>query len=265
MAVISVAAVQFCPKPAQVQDNLRCLSGWITQAADQGATLVVLPEVCDIGYEFDAIANLASTFPNESTAFFSDLSRKLHMTIVAGLAERRPDGIYNTAAVFGPNGQIAFQYDKSHLCPYQPLYEPDFFRAGTTIQTVDVAGVRLGVTICYDIRFPEIYRKLALDGAQIILHPSAFPLKRIDQLEVCARARAIENQVFVVTSNLCGRVDQGEYGGRSMGIGPAGEIRGQVSEQDEGVVVMRLDLAEIAAIRRELPVISMRREELYRG
>ncbi|PJA19720.1 MAG: carbon-nitrogen hydrolase, partial [Deltaproteobacteria bacterium CG_4_10_14_0_2_um_filter_43_8] len=100
-------------------------------------------------------------------------------------------------------------------------------------------------------------------GAQIVVHPAAFPRERIDQLEVCLRARAIENQFFAVMANNCGTIGGAEFGGRSMMVGPAGDIKAKASETEEAVITATLDLSEMDLLRKEKPVLSKKRPELY--
>lgn len=260
---MAVSSIQFSPSLGNIENNLDRISALVARAKKDGARLVVLPEVCDIGYHLDTISRLSEAFPNRSTRRLSSIAKDNDVIMVAGLAERRGDGLYNAAVVLSPEGKIVNKYYKTHLCPFPSLNEPEVFKAGSAIGVTEVEGIKLGITICYDIRFPEIYRKLALGGAQIIVHPAAFPRGRIDQLEVCLRARAIENQLFAVMANNCGTIGGAEFGGRSMIIGPAGDIKAKAPETEETVITAALDLSEMETLRKEKPVLSKRRPELY--
>lgn len=258
---MKLAAIQFSPKEGDVDNNLKRIERLVDKIA--GAQLIVLPEICDIGYDLNKIKLLAQPFPNQSTDKLSELSRLYDVIIVAGLAEKRDDGIYNTAVVFDRKGKMIAKYDKTHLCPIPPIYEPAVFKAGSKILVGNLPGVKLGLTICYDIRFPEVYRRLALDGAEIIVHPTAFPRMRIEQLEMCLRARAIENQLFLISANHCGFNGGIELGGRSMIVGPDGDIRAKASETKEEIITATIDLGDITRSRKERPVFTQRRPELY--
>lgn len=263
-----IAAIQLRPRAGDLAENLQRIRMHVDMAARNGAQWILLPEVCDIGYDLGRIPDLAQPFPNAGTEALSELAAKHHVVIIAGLAERRDDRIFNTAVAFDASGKVCAQYDKVHLCPIPPINEPAVFTAGDTIHAFDVAGpdgavVRIGLSICYDIRFPELYRKLADDGAQIIFHPTAFPASRIEQLEVCQRARAIENQFFVVSANGCGFVGDVTLGGRSMIVGPDGDVRTQASRTDEGAITAAIDLNDITVARDQRPVFTQRRPALY--
>lgn len=261
---IRISSVQFHPTVGDIDGNLKKIALMVNRAAKAGSKLVVLPEICDIGYELKAIAGHARTFPNESTETLSDIARSNNVAIVAGLAEKKSEGLFNASVVFDATGKIVAKYYKTHLCPIPPLNEPTVFKYGPFISDVtDVAGLKLGLTICYDIRFPEVYRKLAVAGAQVIANPSAFPRMRVEQLEICVRARAIENQIFMVSSNFCGTVGGLELGGRSMVVDPNGGILAKANETDEEIVTADVDLDEIERSRKERPVFTQRRTELY--
>lgn len=263
-----IAAIQLRPRAGDVAENLQRIGMHVDMAARNGAQWILLPEVCDIGYDLGKIPELAQTIPSTSTEALSELAKARNVVIIAGLAEKRGDNIFNTAVVFDATGKMCARYDKVHLCPIPPINEPAIFTAGDAIRAFDVTGpdgavVRVGLSICYDIRFPELYRKLADDGAQIIFHPTAFPASRIEQLEVCQRARAIENQLFVVSANCCGFVGDIALGGRSMIVGPDGDVRTQASKTDEGTITAAIDLNDIAVAREQRPVFNQRRPEAY--
>lgn len=260
---ITISSVQFCPLAGDTDENLGKIAGYVSRAKKEGARLVVLPEVSDIGYHLETIKRMAEPFPNRSTKRLSAIAKENGVVLVAGLAERRGEVIFNTAVVFDSDGKIVHRYDKTHLCPFPSLNEPAVFAAGSSIGTADVEGIRMGVSICYDCRFPELYRKLALQGAQIVAHPSAFPGSRIDQLEVCLRARAVEDQFFIASANFCGKIFDAKFGGRSMIIGPGGELLAKAGDTDEGVITAALDLGDMERLRNERPVLSRRRPELY--
>lgn len=260
---ITVAAIQFHPIEGDRAENLRRLEPFIAQAVAKGARLILLPETFDFGYDLDIIKRLSESFPNHSTATLSAMARQYNIAIIAGLPERRGKDLFNTALVFDTQGKVVAQYDKTHLCPIPPIDESACFTAGGSLVVTDILGIRLGITICYDIRFPEVYRKLALGGAQLIVHPTAFPLSRIEQFEILLRARAIENQLFILSANQCGKGSTLEFGGHSMMVGPSGEVLARAGDNEEMVILAAIDLDEIEQIRREKPVITKRRPELY--
>lgn len=260
---LTLAAIQFHPTEAGREENLQCIEKLVEAAAAKKAKLILLPETCDLGYDLQQIQSLAEPFPNRTTTTLSEIARRYRVVLVAGLVERRMRKIYNTAVVIDPSGEIVAQYDKSHLCPIPPLDESSIFEPGNRLVVTDVLGIKIGITICYDVRFPEIYRKLALGGVQLIVHPTAFPRSRIEQFEVCLRARAIENQIFAMSANQCGNGGACEFGGHSLIVGPSGEVLAQASDTDEAVITATAEFDEIEQVRREKPVFTQRRPELY--
>lgn len=260
---VIVSAIQFNPSE-NLEKNLELIDGYIRIAAKSGSKLIVLPEICEFGYNIAAIEKHATQFPNVATKKISGLAKEYGAIIVAGLAEKRLDKLFNTAVVFGPDGGIRAKYDKTHLCKVPPFNEPSLFSHGQSFFVTDVIGIKIGIAICFDSRFPEVFRKLALMGAQIIVHPAAFPRMRIDQLELCVRTRALENQLFMITANFCGLAGSLEYGGRSMIIDPIGDIRAKAKDLEPEIITSDIDLDDVERFRKEQPIFSQRRPEIYK-
>lgn len=260
---LTIAAIQFNPQSGKIQHNLKEIERLVENAVKAGTELIVLPEICDIGYDLRFIKKLAEAFPNSSSKRISGLASKFKVIIIAGLAEKRVGKIFNTAVAFDNNGNISAKYRKVHLCTIPPINELSVFTAGEDISVSEIAGVKIGFSICYDIRFPELYRKLAVGGAQIVVMPTAFPKSRIEQLEICMRARAIENQFFIVSANHCGKSGDIELGGRSMIVGPEGQILAVADVDTEEVITAQIELDDISKVRKEKPVFTGRRPEVY--
>lgn len=263
MMKITVSAIQFAPILGDVEKNLATIESLVAKAAKAGSMLVVTPEICDTGYDLSNIDETARPIPNETTDFFGALAIRHKLVIVAGLAERKGNDLLNSAVIFGDDGRIVDTYHKSHLCPVPPFDEPKTFAYGNRLFVTRAAGARIAPLICYDCRFPEAYRKLAVAGAEVIVQPSAFPRSRIEQLEICLRARTIENQFFVVAANFHGKPGKVELGGRSMIIGPDGNILAKASETKDEAITFEVDLDDIEMSRRERPVFTERRPEIY--
>jgi predicted amidohydrolase len=248
--------------------NLATAVDLLERAAAGGADLAMLPEYVD--YLGPAAGQpTAEDVDGEFAATFSDAARRLEMWVVAGsFHEVGPDRhrTYNTSLVFDRSGARAAVYRKIHLydvdMPGRVSHrESAHVAPGEQPVVVDVEGVRVGLSICYDLRFPELYRHLAaVLGAQILVVPAAFMLHTgRDHWEVLLRARAIENQCFVAAAGQIGDHDPGRtcYG-RSMIIDPWGTILAQAPDV-VGTVVGDLDLDRLTAIRRELPSLANRR------
>ncbi|MEO3822020.1 carbon-nitrogen hydrolase family protein [Plantactinospora sp. B24E8] len=248
--------------------NLATAADLLGRAAAAGADLAILPEYVDYLGPGRGMPEPESV-EGEFAAFFADLARQHNMWVLAGSFHEigpDPSHTYNTSLVFDRSGNLAATYRKIHLydveIPGRVSYlESQTVAAGTDPVVVDVDGVRVGLSICYDLRFPELYRQLAVaGGAQLLVVPAAFMLHTgRDHWEVLLRARAIENQCFVAAAAQIGDHDPGRTCfGRSMVIDPWGTVLGQAPDT-VGTVVVDLDLDRLRSIRAELPSLANRR------
>jgi predicted amidohydrolase len=276
-----VAAVQLT-STADLDRNLERADRFTRAAAADGAQLVVLPEKWSVIGRGDDLHAAAQPLDGPVVAWARSAARELGIELVAGsICEREPPGgpepaLRNTSLHVGPDGEIHATYRKLHMFDVvveDIVYrESDHERAGDEIvlsQTAD--GVGLGLSICYDVRFPELYRILAIRGARILTVPAAFtvPTTR-DHWEVLLRARAIENQAFVVAANQVGEHAPASAagpamrsGGRSMIVDPWGIVLALAADR-ECHIVADLDLAGQERMRRELPALANRRPAAYR-
>ena len=248
-------------------ENLRIAGDLLRRAADAGADLAVLPEYVDY-------LGPASTAPKPEpidgafATHFADLARDLGIWVHAGsFHENGPDAdrTYNTSLLFGRDGSLAATYRKIHLydveIPGRVSYQESHSVApGDELVTVPVDGVKLGLSICYDLRFPELYRRLAIDGATVLVVPAAFMMHTgRDHWEVLLRARAIENQCYVLAAGQIGQHEPGRTCfGRSMVVDPWGTVLAQAADVT-GIVVADLDLDRLVNLRIELPSLANRR------
>lgn len=258
-----IACVQFLPKPGDIDHNLKKISLLVAKAAKAGADIVLLPEICEFGYDIPSIKRSASSSPNKTSRRLSSLAKEHNINIVAGVAEKRGKHIFNSAFIFNRKGRLTGKYDKTHLCGLHPFNEPKVFTKGKKIMVTALDGLKIGISICFDIRFPELYRKMALLGAQLVLHPTAFPFIRIDQFEACIKARAIENQFFIAGANYCGTPGRLKMGGTSLILGLNGETLAKASISKEEIIYADIDVSQVKAIRKERPVFLARRTDLY--
>lgn len=273
-----VAAVQLT-STADLDRNLERADRFTRAAAADGARLVVLPEKWSVVGRGEDLRAGAQTLDGPAIAWARAVARELGIELVAGSISERVEGdelLRNTSLHIGPDGEIHAAYRKLHMFDVTvegTVYrESDHERAGDEIvvsQTAD--GVDLGLSICYDVRFPELYRILAVRGARVLTVPAAFtvPTTR-DHWEVLLRARAIENQAFVIAANQIGEHAPASAagpalrsGGRSMIVDPWGLVLALAADR-EGHVVADLDLDALARIRRDLPALANRRPGAYR-
>jgi predicted amidohydrolase len=244
----------------------------VREAAAQGAELVVLPEKWTALGTPEQMAAGAQTLDGPWAGWAGRVARELGIDLLAGSIVERESGqekSYNTSVHFSPDGDVRAVYRKIHLFDVEVdgvLYaESDHERPGQDIVVSELAnGLRLGLSVCYDVRFPELYRELSALGAEIIAIPSAFTLATTrDHWEVLVRARAIENQSFVIAPNQIGAHPPGHRsGGRSLIVDPWGLVLATAPDA-ECVIVAELDLELLRDVRRRVPALEHRRPELY--
>jgi predicted amidohydrolase len=255
--------------------NLATAIRLVEQAAAAGARLVALPELFNCFGRYDVVAAQAETVPGPTSDAMAELAARLRITLLAGSIAERADtaepnldaAIYNASLLFDPDGRLLAHYRKVHLfdvdLPGQVVVrESRWFGAGHSIAAVATPLGRLGIAICYDLRFPELFRRLSAAGAQVIILPSAFTLPTgRDHWEVLLRARAIENQTYVVAPNQSGRHSpQFTSYGHSAIVDPWGRMLASAPETGETIVTSTIDLEQLAAIRKQLPALEHRRE-----
>jgi deaminated glutathione amidase len=269
---IRVAAVQMCGGENK-QANVERAIELIGRAAGTGASLVVLPETWSYMGASDGVVDVAEEIPGPTIDRLADAARRHGIYLHCGSIHERAAGeprVYNATAVVDPDGNIIGHYRKVHLFDVaigeQVLsQESATIAPGDDVVVIDLGGLRMGLTICYDLRYPELYRMLALAGAEIIAVPAAFHQHTgRDHWEVLLRARAIENQVFIVAANAHGRHPGGWLSyGRSMVIDPWGTVLATAPD-GEGIIVAECSLSDLERIRRELPSLANRRPSTYR-
>ena len=231
-------------------------------AAKEKSDVIVLPETWTTGYY--PKENLSSYCDKDGERLkktFSALARELNVNIVAGsIANGKNGGIYNTAFVFNREGDVVAEYDKTHL--FTPMDEHKYFSFGEKLVTFELDGHKCGVVICYDIRFCELVRSLALRGIDMLFMVSQWPLARKEHIVTLTRARAIENQMFVVCCNSCGKTPDAVFGGHSQIIDPWGEVLAAAGEAQE-VITADCDFGIIKDIRSSINVFNDRKPDLY--
>jgi deaminated glutathione amidase len=242
----------------------------VREAADRGANLVVLPEKWTALGDVELLRSSAEPLDGPTVSWARAIAAELGIDLVAGsFVEETEDGRHhNTSVHVGPDGELHATYRKIHLFDVEVagrVYrESDLESPGEEIVTTETAdGVGVGLTVCYDLRFPELYRALAARGARVLTVPAAFTLATTrDHWEVLLRARAIEDQAFVVAPNQIGRAGDGsQSGGRSMIVDPWGVVLA-TAEDAETVIVADLDLDHQDDVRAKLPSLANRRLEV---
>lgn len=247
---------------ADKQENLRKAGDMVTQAAAQGARLVLLPEMFVCPYENAAFPHYAEEGEGEIYQYLSKLAKDNQITLVGGSIPERCEGkIYNTSYIFGTDGELLGKHRKVHLFDVDvpggiTFKESDTLTAGDHITVIDTPAGRIGVAICFDIRFAEMFRAMSAAGAQIICIPAAFNMTTGPaHWELSFRMRAVDNQCFLAGCSPA-RNEQSSYVayGHSMVTDPWGTIVTQAEEKEQ-LVLTTIDLSRISQIRAQLPIM----------
>jgi predicted amidohydrolase len=263
-----VAVAQLEPKLGAKEQNLEMCLARMEEAVGRGAQLLVLPECAIPGYMFGSAEEalpFAEEVPGPSTEALERECRRLDLYVVCGLLERDGDALRNAAVFVGPEGLIG-RYWKSHL----PFLGVDRFTVpGDELPVYDTPLGRIGVEICYDLRFPEVTRTLALRGADIVAHPTNFPMAARIQTELITVARAAENRIYLLTANRVGKEGWGEFCGWSQIVDPYGVRLAEAGETEEVLLVAEIDVEKardkdyVIPGEYELYLFGHRRPELY--
>jgi predicted amidohydrolase len=262
---MKIAAAQITCTLGEIDANVRKMRDFAELAKNAGAGLVVFPEMADTGYSMPVIQEHAAAWTDGAVPQLRDVARSLSLGIISGVSEREGGSIYNSQVAIDATGQIVAKYRKTHLFGPAPIEEHKCFSPGDELVSYPIGTLRLGLTICYDLRFPEVYRLLACEqGANVFIISSAWPFPRVEHLHVLALARAIENQSYVILSNRVGKDDGVSSCGGSAIIDPYGVTVAAASADREEIVVAEVSDEVIRSVRDRMPVFKDRRKELYR-
>ena len=268
---MKLACIQLGIEGGHVKQNVDTAIERIREAATAGADLVVLPELFDVGYfAFDMYARAAESIAGPRLAAFATVAAEADVAVLAGtivedLAATAADGLdvpaasglANTAVLFDADGERRLVYRKHHLFGYGSE-ETERMVPGDTTPVVEIEGVCVGVTTCYDLRFPEQFRSMVDDGVECVLIPSAWPYPRTEHWRTLGRARAIENLAYVATVNGSGEFDESTLCGRTTVYDPWGTTLAS-SGEEPAVVTAEVDPARVTTVREEFPALHDRR------
>jgi len=256
---VRISVIQLAPDYAEPLDVRRQQAADLVRA-QAGADLVVLPELWPQGgFLYGRWADQAEPVDGPSVAGIAEAAKEISAWVHAGsIVERDADGaLYNTSVLLAPDGSVAATYRKVHLFGFSEG-EPALLTAGREVVVIDTDLGRFGLATCYDLRFPELFRALVDQRAELVLLPAAWPDTRVEHWSVLARARAIENQYVVVAANAAGVQGSTAMGGHSAVI----DARGTVLAEADGtpqVLSVDVDLADVRAWRERFPVLADRR------
>jgi len=260
---LRVSLIQMHVRAGEPDANFAAIEQWLGRAAAMAVKpdLIVVPEMWNTGYALDRIGELADPEGRRTREAISAFCRRHRIHVLAGsIAERSGKGVCNASYLFDRDGSVVGRYAKIHLFPL--MDEPRHLRGGDRVALAELEGARAGIMICFDLRFPELARRLALEGARMLLVPAQWPHPRLHHWRTLLMARAIENQLWVIGCNRVGESGAVRFFGHSMVVDPWGETVAEAGE-DETILTAQIDLDAVEEARRRLPVWECRRPELY--
>lgn len=261
---MNIAVAQIACAAGDVRANIDSLCGFAERAKAGDAEWIVFPEMSDTGYVMSIIREQAARWDEGAVPELRSIAKRLSLGIVCGVSERDGECIFNSQVVIDGSGAILGSYRKTHLFSPAPIEEHTCFTAGAKTVTVALGEMRGGLSICYDLRFPEFYRRLAIgDGANVFIISSAWPFPRVEHLKILAAARAIENQCYVILANRVGTDHGSTFCGSSAVIDPFGVVMASASTDREELLLADISLETISSVRKRMPVFDHRRTDVY--
>ena len=259
MGKINILSVQMRPECGEKMQNLQKAKN-LLEGAHINPDLVVFPEFFTTGVDFNAFDRLAEEEQHSETLrFLSNLAARYNTHIVCGtIIEKEGDKLYNTSYMLDRHGQIEGKYRKIHLFNYMGGREGEFLTAGEETVVVNTDIGRIGMSVCFDIKFPLHSRELMKKGAQIIVSPTAWGSPIVEEWKALNIVRASENALFFVSADLCGDIPNCAVpaSGNSAVVNPYGVVLSTI-DKEEGVIFAQIDLDEVEKIRKEFPVESL--------
>lgn len=260
---MEVGVAQVACRLGDVAYNCSQISAYAKHAKKEGCSVLILPEMVDTGYEMATIQEKASSWHDAPFKTAQRVAMESQIYLILGISERAGDKIYNTAAVFDPKGVLKGKYRKIHLAGYPPLLEDHCIEPGNALETVSIHGMTFGLTICYDLRFPELSRSLVLGGAEVLVLIAAWPFPRITHFKTLIRARAVENQTYMVVANRVGTDGSVTFCGSSCLVDPYGVTLASAAEDTEAFIKAEVTSEAVQSVRSRMPVFKHRRQDLY--
>ena len=261
---MKVAAAQISCSLGDPEANLLKVHDFSARAKQAGVELIVFPEMTDTGYSMSVIQAHANSWSSGFVPGLQEIAAKLSITIVCGVSERDGTSIYNSLVFVDQKGQIAAKYRKTHLYAVAPVEEQKCFASGDAFASLALGDLCFGFSICYDLRFPEMYRKLVVDeNVDAFIVSSAWPFPRIEHFRTLTLARAIENQSYVIASNRVGKDNDLWFCGSSAIIDPRGVVVASASADREELIQADVSQDVVLAVRSRVQSLAHRRQDLY--
>jgi omega-amidase len=261
---VKIAVAQISCALGDLNANLLKIRDFSSRAKDSGAELVTFPEMVDTGYSIPAIRAHATSWTEGAVPELQEIAKSFSIGIICGVSERDGSSIYNSQVFIDANGEVAAKYRKIHLFAAAPIEEHKCFAAGDEFTSLTVGGLRFGLSICYDLRFPELYRTLAVEEeVKAFIISSAWPFPRVEHFRILATARAIENQSYVIAANRVGTDDGVTFCGSSAIIDPYGVVIAAASTDREELIQAEISEEVVNSVRSRMAVFAQRRPDLY--
>lgn len=260
MTKLIVSLAQMNIAFGDVRKNLKVAEDHIEEAARRGSHLIVFPELWSTGYALENAREHGAALNVGIFAQLATLATQHKISIVGSLLEKRGSEISNSSTFFSPNGRLQGVYRKLHL--FRLMDENRWLQPGAAPLLMDLPWGTTGMAICYDLRFPELFRRYATQGAKMVIIPAEWPIERIEHWRVLLQARAIENQCFMLACNSAGVTGDKTFGGHSMIVDPWGKIIIEVGEAAT-LATAEIDLNFVDIVRARIPVLEDRRTDIY--
>src|SRR6266404_2190212 len=261
---MKIAVAQISCSLGDSEANLAKVHDLSRTAKDVGAELIVFPEMTDTGYSMSVIQKHAGDWKSGFVPGLQEIASELSIAIVSGVSERDESLIYNSQVLVNAKGDIVAKYRKTHLYAVAPVEEQTCFAPGDCFENFELGGIHFGFSICYDLRFPEMYRKLATEqNVSAFIVSSAWPFPRDEDFRVLAQARAIENQSYVIASNRVGKDDDLWFCGNSAIIDPRGVVIAAASPDREELIQADVSEELVLSVRSRVESFAHRRQDLY--
>ncbi|MDP9186132.1 MAG: hypothetical protein M3O72_02080 [Verrucomicrobiota bacterium] len=262
---MNIAAAQISCVLGDFEANLKKIRDFVALAKKSGAELIVFPEMVDTGYSMPVIQKHARAGNEGAAPELQKIATENCIAIVAGISDRESESIFNSQLVVNAQGEIISKYRKTHLVTAAPLDERVCLSPGNEFVSCKMEKFQVGLSICYDLRFPEMARTLVVErGANLIVNSSAWPVVRAEDLRILALARAVENQSYVIIANRIGTDDGVTFCGSSVIVDPSGAILAAASPDREELIQAEISEEVIADVRNRVTVFAHRRAELYK-
>lgn len=245
-------------KKATFNNAYQLIESYINEKPD----IIVFPEVWSVGWFCQIFPEQSEEIESSETInFLKTIAIESKSLVVGGSFIQKCEGFYkNTCPVISKTGKLITTYDKMHLFSHKGSEENKYIKTGDKLKIINYKGTKIGLSICYDIRFPELYREYSRNGVEVFVNMAAWSNKKLDHWNIMHRARAIENQCFMLVADQTGKISQNEYNlGHSMLINPWGDIEESLKEE-ESCLLCKFNTSKVKELRENFPLIADRRD-----